>query len=62
MNRRNFTQSILGISIASALVSFPGCSCSPTPEEVQKGQEECEHEWEEAPSGATWCKKCGKYK
>ena len=62
MNRRQFAQTVLGVMIASALPCLHGCSGSPSPSDVDDEQKECEHEWVEAPSGETRCKKCGKYK
>jgi len=61
MNRRQFSKLTLGIAVASASVLVYGCG-KPTPEEVQEGQRNCEHEWVKAPSGEIRCKKCGVYK
>ena len=61
MSRRHFTQLTLGVAVTSASVLVYGCR-QPTPDEVEKEQTNCEHEWIEAPSGALRCKKCGAYK
>jgi hypothetical protein len=49
----------MGIVGASWLT---GCGHPETPEQVEKKQKECEHEWVQAASGEIRCKKCGMYK
>ena len=61
MNRRQFAKLALGIAVGSASVLVHGCG-SPTPDELEEEQTNCEHEWEKAPSGEIRCKKCGVYK
>tara|TARA_Y100001934_G_scaffold177193_1_gene209828 strand:+ start:2729 stop:3046 length:318 start_codon:yes stop_codon:yes gene_type:complete len=60
MNRRQFTNILLSSSLVLLPVLFQGCG-SPSPDEVEEEQENCEHEWEKASSGETRCKKCGIY-